>query len=208
MSTPFSPPDSSFDDAAEGFAEQGVTEFLLTVDDLETMLRAGIFDRDDATRVELEDGRLVRMSPESMPHARSSARLNKALDRAIERLDLEARYEVLNGGTVRVSNLSAFDPDGAVVARDCEGFFLRPDQVFLVIEASFSTLKRDLGSKSRAYAAAGIAEYWVIDVKHAKLHVFRRPFEGEWTERQILKPDDSVSPLFAPDADIALKSVF
>lgn len=208
MSTPFGPSDSAFDYSGEGFAEQGVTEFLLTVDDLETMLRAGIFDRDDATRVELEDGRLVRMSPESMPHARASARLNKALDRAIERLGLEKRHEVLNGGTVRVSNLSAFDPDGAVVARDCEGFFLRADQVFLIIEASFSTLKRDLGSKSRAYAAAGIAEYWVIDVKHAQLHVFRRPFEGEWTERQLLTADDSVSPLFAPDADISLKSVF
>ncbi|PXA85779.1 hypothetical protein DMC25_14755 [Caulobacter sp. D4A] len=208
MSTPFGPSDSSLDGAAEGFAEQGVTEFLLTVDDLETMLRAGIFDRDDATRVELEDGRLVRMPSESLPHARTAARLNKALDRAIERLGLEARYEMLNGGTVRVSNISAFDPDGAVIARDCEGFFLRPDQVFLVIEASFSTLKRDLGSKSRAYAAAGIAEYWVIDVKQAKLHVFRRPFEGDWTERLLLTADDSVSPLFAPDADIALKSVF
>jgi len=208
MSTPFGPSDSPFDRPADGLAEHGVTEFLLTVDDLETMVRAGVFDRDDATRVELEDGRLVRMSAESMPHARASARMNKALDRAIERLGLEERYEVLNGGTVRVSKASAFDPDGAVIARDAEAFFLRPDQVFLVIESSLATLKRDLGSKSRAYAAAGISEYWVIDVKHAKLHVFRRPFEGDWTERLILNPDDSVSPLFAPDADIALKSVF
>lgn len=208
MSTPFGPSDSAFDYSAEGLAEQGVTEFLLTVDDLETMVRAGVFDRDDATRVELEDGRLVRMSPESMPRARTAARLSLALNMALARLGLTDRYEVLNGGTVRVSNLSAFTPDGAVIARDAEGFFMRSDQAFLVIEASFSTLKRDLGLKSRAYAAAGIAEYWVIDVKHAKLHVFRRPFDGDWTERQILTADDSVSPLFAPDADIALKSVF
>ncbi|MEH0198071.1 Uma2 family endonuclease [Caulobacter sp. CCNWLY153] len=208
MSTNLGPSDSPFDGAAEGFAEQGVTEFLLTVDDLETMLRAGIFDRDDATRVELEDGRLVRMSSESLPHARTAARLSLALNLALSRLGLTDRYEVLNGGTVRVSDISAFDPDGAVIARDAEGFFMRADQVFLVIESSLATLKRDLGSKSRAYAAAGIAEYWVIDVRHAQFHVFRRPFEGEWTERQILSPDDSVSPLFAPDADIALKSVF
>ncbi|MFT4253175.1 MAG: Uma2 family endonuclease [Caulobacter sp.] len=208
MSTPFGPSDSAFDYSGEGFAEQGVTEFLLTVDDLETMVRAGVFDRDDATRVELEDGRLVRMSPESMPHARTAARLSLALNMALARLDLTDRYEVLNGGTVRVSNLSAFTPDGAVIARDAEGFFMRADQACLVIETSFSSLKRDLGSKSRAYAAAGTAEYWVIDVKHAQLHVFRRPFEGDWTERLLLTADDSVSPLFAPDADIALKSVF
>jgi hypothetical protein len=208
MSTPFGPSDSSLEGAAEGFAEQGVTEFLLTVDDLETMVRAGVFDRDDATRVELEDGRLVRMSSESLHHARAAARLSLELNLALKQLGLTERFEMLNGGTVRISDISAFDPDGAVIARDAEAFFLRPDQVFLVIESSLATLKRDLGSKSRAYAAAGIAEYWVIDVKHAQLHVFRRPFEGEWTERQILKPDDSVSPLFAPDADIALKSVF
>jgi Uma2 family endonuclease len=208
MSTTFGPSGSPFDRSAESMAEHGVTEFLLTVDDLETMVRAGVFDRDDATRVELEDGRLVRMSSESMPHARAAARLSLALNLALARLDLTERYEVLNGGTVRVSETSAFDPDGTVIARDAEAFFLRPDQVFLVIESSLATLKRDLGSKSRAYAAAGIAEYWVIDVKHANLHVFRRPFDGDWTERLTLTADDSVSPLFASDADIALKSVF
>ncbi|MBI1683895.1 Uma2 family endonuclease [Caulobacter hibisci] len=208
MSTPFGPSDSPFDGSPEGFAEQGVTEFLLTVDDLETMLRAGVFDRDDATRVELEDGRLVRMSSESLHHARAAARLSLALNLALTRLDMADRFEVLNGGTVRVSDFSAFDPDGAVIARDAEAFFLRPDQVLLVIESSLATLKRDLGSKSHAYAAAGIAEYWVIDIKHTQLHVFRRPVAGDWTERLILTAADSVSPLFATDADIALTSVF
>ena len=192
----------------EGFAEQGLSDFLLTVDDLETMVRAGVFTRDGDRRVELVEGKLARISPESLPHSRFSARLNKAVDRAIDRLGLSERYEVLNGGTVRISDSSAFDPDGAVVSRDADGFFTRPDQVFLIIESSLSTLKRDLGAKSRAYAAAGIAEYWVIDVKNAKLHVFRAPVEGVWTQAQALSAADLVSPLFAPGADIALTSVF
>jgi Uma2 family endonuclease len=194
--------------SSEGFAELGLSEFLLTVDDLETMVRAGVFDRDDAKRVELVEGRLVRMSPESLPHSRFSARLNKAIDRAIDRLGLAERYEVLNGGTVRISDTSAFDPDGAVISREAEGFFMRSDQVFLIVESSLSTLKRDLGSKSHAYAAAGVPEYWVIDVKNTKLHVFRAPVDGMWTQTQVLGAADLISPLFAPGADIALTSVF
>jgi len=192
----------------DGFAEQGLTEFLFTVDDLEAMVEAGVFARDDAKRVELVDGRLVRMAPESMPHILAATRLNKAVDRAIERLGREDRFEVLNGGTVRISDKSAFDPDGAVIGRDATGFFMRADQVFLIIEASLSTLRRDLGSKSRAYAAAGIPEYWVIDIKDARLRVFRTPVDGAWTESLTLGPDDHISPLFAPGADIPLKSVF
>lgn len=192
----------------DGFAEQGLTEFLLTVDDLEVMVEAGVFARDDAKRVELVEGRLVRMSPESLPHSRAAARLNKAVDRAIDSLGLGQTYEVLNGGTVRISDTSAFDPDGAVIARDAEGVFMRPDQVFLIIESSLTTLRRDLGSKARAYAAAGIVEYWVIDIKGAKLHVFRNPLNGVWSESLIVDADARVSPLFAPGADIPLTSVF
>jgi Uma2 family endonuclease len=194
--------------SSEGFAEQGLSEFLLTVDDLETMVRAGVFDRDDTKRVELVEGRLVRMSLESMPHSRAAARLSLALNTALARLSLDQRFEVLNGGTVRISDTSAFDPDGAVIARDAQGFFMRSDQVFLIIESSLSTLKRDLGAKSQAYAAAGIAEYWVIDVKNGKLHVFHTPVDGVWTQTQTLGAADLVSPLFAPGADIPLTSVF
>jgi len=192
----------------DGFAEQGLTEFLLTVDDLEIMVEAGVFARDDAKRVELVDGRLVRMASESMPHSRASARLNKAVDQAIDRLGLGPTYEVLNGGTVRISDTSAFDPDGAVIARDAQGVFMRPDQVVLIVESSLTTLRRDLGSKSRAYAAAGIVEYWVIDIQNARLHVFRAPKDGAWSESLVLGAENQVSPLFAPGADIPLKSVF
>jgi len=192
----------------DGFAEQGLSEFLLTVDDLELMVQAGVFARDDDRRVELVEGRLVTMPSESLLHARVAARLSLALNLALERLSLTQAFEVLNGGTVRVSALSAFDPDGAVIGRDAQGFFMRPDQVFLVIESSLTTLKRDLGAKSQAYARAGIAEYWVIDVKKGRLHVFHTPVDGVWSRSQILGPTDRVSPLFAPGADIPLTSVF
>jgi len=192
----------------EGFAEQGLSDFLLTVDDLETMVRAGVFARDGDRRVELVEGKLVRMSPESLPHARYSARLSLALNEALKRLALDQRFEVLSNTTLRVSENTAFEPDGAVIARDADGFFASAEQVALIIETSVSSLKRDLGPKSRAYAAAGVPEYWVIDVKNTKLHIFRMPVDGAWSQTQTLGVADLVSSLFAPRADIALTSVF
>ena len=192
----------------EGFAEQGLSDFLLTVDDLETMVRAGVFARDGDRRVELVEGKLVRMSPESLPHARYSARLSLALNEALKRLALDQRFEVLSNTTLRVSENTAFEPDGAVIARDADGFFASAEQVALIIETSVSSLKRDLGPKSRAYAAAGVPEYWVIDVKNTKLHIFRMPVDGAWSQTRTLGVADLVSPLFAPRADIALTSVF
>ena len=192
----------------EGFAEQGLSDFLLTVDDLETMVRAGVFARDGDRRVELVEGKLVRMSPESLPHARYSARLSLALNEALKRLALDQRFEVLSNTTLRVSENTAFEPDGAVIARDADGFFASAEQVALIIETSVSSLKRDLGPKSRAYAAAGVPEYWVIDVKNTKLHIFRMPVDGAWSQTRTLGVADLVSSLFAPRADIALTSVF
>ena len=41
--------------------------------------------------------------------------------------------------------------------------------VALVTEVSDSTLEHDLGRKLRMYAAAGVPEYWVIDLQGRKI---------------------------------------
>jgi len=44
-----------------------------------------------------------------------------------------------------------------------------------LIEIADRTLTIDLGRKKKAYALAGIEEYWVIDVASQKLRIFRSP---------------------------------
>jgi Uma2 family endonuclease len=36
-------------------------------------------------------------------------------------------------------------------------------------------LRKDLGVKARIYAAAGVPEYWVVDVGHGIVHLHREP---------------------------------
>lgn len=44
-----------------------------------------------------------------------------------------------------------------------------------MIEVSVSSLARDLGPKASLYASAGIAEYWVVDLRGRRVVVHRDP---------------------------------
>ena len=59
-------------------------------------------------------------------------------------------------------------------------------------------------AKAELYATAGVPEYWVIDLEHRQLIVFRDPgadgYGTEWT----VPADGSVSPLAVPNATIRI----
>ncbi|MGH6950612.1 MAG: Uma2 family endonuclease, partial [Vitreimonas sp.] len=58
------------------------------------------------------------------------------------------------------------------------------------------------------YAAAGIEEYWVLDLEHRKLLVFRGPASEGYREQSEVARGESISPLCAPDASIAIDDLF
>jgi Uma2 family endonuclease len=128
----------------------------LTVDDLAAMVRCGILGEDD--RVELLDGVLVEMSPQSPGHAAAVRRLNALLAPLTAAAGLELSPQCpLDVG----SRLSQPEPDLAVVP--AAGWDTHPGHALLVIEVSVSSRTVDLGRKAAIYAAAGIPEYWLID---------------------------------------------
>ena len=74
----------------------------------------------------------------------------------------------------------------------------------LVVEVVDETLDYDLGEKPRRYAAEGVEELWVADVKARQLHVFRDPVGDAWRVRLLYLVGDAVSPLCMPDAKLAV----
>lgn len=50
-----------------------------------------------------------------------------------------------------------------------------PSTALLVVEVSDQTLQMDLGVKAELYAAAGVPDYWVLDLAKRQLHVLRDP---------------------------------
>lgn len=140
----------------------------LTVDDVAAMVRCGILGEDD--RIELLDGVLVEMSPQSEPHAAAVRRLTMLLAPIAAAAGMEVSPQCpLNV----VSPISRPEPDLAVVpAGDWDA---HAAQALLVIEVSVSSRAVDLGRKAAIYAEAAIPEYWVLDIEGRRLVVHRDP---------------------------------
>lgn len=98
-------------------------------------------------------------------------------------------------------------PDFAVVRGKARDFGAHPTLAELVVEVSDTTLDTDLTEKAELYAVAGIPEYWVLDLNARVLHVLRDPGTvaangTAYRSQQQLSPDDTVSPLAAPDRSV------
>jgi Uma2 family endonuclease len=97
-------------------------------------------------------------------------------------------------------------PDLAVMRGNVRTFAtVQPKSAELVVEVSDSTLAYDTGDKANLYAAGGVADYWVIDVVHDRLIVFRdpRPDPGQphghsYFHQAMLGRIGSIAPLAAP----------
>ena len=73
-----------------------------------------------------------------------------------------------------------------------------------MVEVADSSLRFDTGEKLAWYAAAGVPEYWVLDVNGRQLLVYRDPDPAGRTYRTQLTfaEAESVSPLAAPTASL------
>jgi len=120
-------------------------------------------------KVELLYGRLVTMSPQGEPHVFSVTRLNKLLVRA-----LGDRAEVRVQAPFAASSESEPEPDIAVVP---PGDYLdqHPTRAVLLIEVADSSLQDDRRIKGPMYAAAGVPEYWIVDLAGEVVEVHREP---------------------------------
>lgn len=136
------------------------------------MVEAGIFDDQ---RVELLRGVLVEMSPQGPPHADASALLTELLIRA-----LPTTAQVRCHLPFAASDISEPEPDVAVYPARRFGHD-HPDQAFLIVEVSDSSLRKDRGLKSEIYAEAGVPEYWIVDLVHGVVEVRTDPADGHYT---------------------------
>jgi Uma2 family endonuclease len=160
-------------------------------------VEAGVWDD---CPVELLNGVVVEMSPEGIPHAYRSTTTGEYL-----RELLGNQVQIREGHPITIpASQSEPEPDIAIVQRLGEEYSLHhpyPENIFWVIEYSNTSLKKDLNVKSKTYAAADIAEYWVINLQKNELVVMRDHVDGEYQSQVILKVG-SISPLAFPDVVI------
>jgi Uma2 family endonuclease len=155
----------------------------LTVSDYYRMAEVGILAPD--ARVELIDGEIFDMAPPGSLHAATVHRLNTILVRAVE-----DDAVVLVQNPVRLNQLSEPQPDLALL-KGREDFYSQshpgPDDVLLVVEIADSSLRFDRDTKVSLYAAHGIPEMWLVDLRGRRLVRHRGPVQGSYT--QVDEPD-------------------
>jgi Uma2 family endonuclease len=131
---------------------------------------AGLF-RDE--RVELLDGAIIAMGTQNSPHAASVNRLAGLLIPL-----LSGRYSVRCQTPIHLDPYSEPEPDLAVCLHDPDDYesgHPTPEQILLLVEVSDASLAFDRKRKRVAYARAGIAEYWIVNVPERIVEVSQRP---------------------------------
>jgi Uma2 family endonuclease len=133
------------------------------------LVEEGLLDADE--RVELLDGLIVAKSPQNPPHAATTWRIATRLARL-----LEGRAIVRSQLPVIAGSFSVPEPDIAVVpVREDEWQSAHPDVCILAVEVSDSTLAQDRLTKSRIYAAAGVQNYWIANLRTRQVEWFSEP---------------------------------
>ena len=179
--------------------EPAPTRRRFTVDEYCAMAEAGILK--ECERVELLDGEIIIMPPIGEPHEHGTDWLNRQLnyllyDRALVRVQESIR---LNDGSLP-------KPDIAVVRLRPDHYRERPTpaDVLLLVEVSDTSLDFDREVKLTRYAAAGIPEVWIVNVRARQVEAYADPVDGTYRSRRVVTADGSISPLAFPDVSLAV----
>lgn len=170
-----------------------------TAEEYHALAEAGILTEDD--RVELLDGRIIAMSPIGSKHLHC---VNRLVDLFAQRLYAHdappARLSVQN--PVRLSPHSEPEPDLVLLRPDApQDRTPVPGDMLLLVEVADTSADFDRTEKRPRYAAAGIAEYWLVDLEAEVVEVARTPENDDYAEITTAKPGDTLTVAALPDLD-------
>ena len=131
-------------------------------------------------RVELLEGVVVSMAPQGSSHANAIARINALLvplvgERGVVRVQC----------SFRAGRYNVPEPDFAVVPGPLERWEdMHPNEALLIVEVSDTSLPTDRLSKAAIYAAAGVPQYLVLNLRGDRIETFTGPdpARARWME--------------------------
>lgn len=178
------------------------TRHRFTVEDWHQMIAAGLF-RDDH-RLELLEGEIFEMTPIGPPHTSVVDRLNR-----LWMTRLGSRAIVRVQGPVLAGPVSEPEPDVALL-RERPDFYREqhphPHDVLLVIEVADTSLAYDR-AKLRIYAAAGMAEVWIVDLQNERVEIYRAPGAAGYADERVLRRGDRGACLAFPAVIVTVDEI-
>ncbi len=151
-----------------------LTKRKFTVTEYHQMAEVGILTEND--RVELIRGEIVEMSAIGRRHAACVRRLISLFS---QRVGTRAILDVQD--PVQLDKYSEPQPDITLLRQRADFYETahpQPEDVILLVEVADTTVDFDREVKIPNYAAAGIAEVWLVDINDQSVEVYLEPLPG------------------------------
>jgi len=167
------------------------------------LVAEGVLHPED--KIELLEGVVVAMAPQSPRHAAGTSRSLRALSRVVgDRATIRIQMPLMLG------QFSVPEPDIAVVpGRASDYDRAHPTTALLVVEVADTSLAQDRITKTRIYAAAGIPEVWIINLRDDCLEVFQEPNSAarNYEVSREVGRGERVAPRAFADATVAVEEL-
>lgn len=172
-----------------------------TVEEYYLMGETGILAPD--ARVELLDGEIIDMLPIGPFHSGVESRLLNLFVRAGGE-----RWIVRSQNPVHLSARSEPQPDIALVKPRADYYQTahpEPADVYLLVEVADSLVRFDREEKLPAYARAGIAEFWIVNLVNRIVESYREPSSiGVYGVTSQTAAGENIAPHAFPDVLISV----
>ena len=160
----------------------------------------GVLSPDD--RVELLEGVVVAMAPQSPGHAVAGDLVADAIRRAVgERAAVRVQRPFIAG------RRSVPEPDVAVVPGHVHDYAKsHPTSALLIVEVAEWSLPQDRLTKAAIYAGAGVPEYWIVNLRDDQVEVLGTPDRRGrlYRDRRIARRRERLEIASLPGARIAV----
>lgn len=166
-----------------GSTTEEVKQHLLTVAVYDKMIEHGILD--EYENLELLNGVLIEKMTKGIRHAA----LNDLLgDLFREKLGDKVYVRLQN--PIVLDDYSEPEPDVVLAKPPRQTYFERhprPEDIFLVLEISDSTVSYDRNDKALAYSRANIRQYLLLNLKNSSVEDYREPSADGYQFKQTLR---------------------
>lgn len=174
----------------------------ISVDEYEQMIAAGVFAED--LRIELIDGEIVEMAPIGDDYVSG---LNLLVDDMYGQVRAEAIVSVQN--PIRLPPYGEPQPDITLIRRAAVRQGLpHVEDILLVVEVADSTIDTDQKVKLPMYAAAGIPEAWLVDMKARVIERHIDPIDGSYRQVAAARRDQTLTSTVLPRLTIQASLIF
>ena len=174
------------------------TKHRFSVKDYHRMAETGVLS--PGARVGLLHGEIIDMSPIGPFHGGLVNRLIRIFNQ-----NSGGRWTVSAQNPLALDDHSEPEPDVMLLkpaADDYTSRHPRPQDVFLLIEVSDTTIEYDREEKLPVYGRAGVPEVWLVNLGELAVEVYREPHFTGYGSKTILRAGDPAVPQAFPDVSV------